>query len=632
MIRSWTVKHFKSINSKTPLEFAPLTIFAGANSSGKSTVIQSILLTAQTLQNPVSSRSVILNGRIVRLGTFNDLVSVGHSSENIQIGFSLGISRDLDGRTHSWSSRTPGFAYTTDINWAERLDSVDCTFSFSGKSEKVETADVSQLQPALTSSEIAVNLKNTEGRKQIMVRRSDQSVNSKLDHLNIIKFLMGKQGNALEFDVYKWTNDRRANWYQPLPKTAKAVGASMDHFLTRSIAVCFNSIEQQAEVFADVLVHFQHLRGSYPFAVELDSQKILLPSVRDKIRSVLLDLPDEEDFPSHQKARLTKARKALQTDFTLDDLFHAHDSIPSKVRRVVGARLAEIAGQIKDLILLGNHPENALTFVGLPGDLDFGAQYVSTFFQNYVKYLGPLRDEPKPVYPLAGGLDPSDVGYKGEHTAAVLDVFKNTVVDSIDSNSFEIGNSTINRRRTPLLQAVLNWLEFMGVVTSIKSQDMGKLGHELRVATTDKTLLHDLTHVGVGVSQVLPILVLSLLAPKGSTLIFEQPELHLHPRVQARLADFFVSLTMLGKQCIVETHSQNLITRLRYQAAIREDDSISKDVMIYFVEKEYRESKYRKIRINEFGAIPDWPRGFFDENEDMAAGILRASILKKRAK
>jgi predicted ATPase len=82
-----------------------------------------------------------------------------------------------------------------------------------------------------------------------------------------------------------------------------------------------------------------------------------------------------------------------------------------------------------------------------------------------------------------------------------------------------------------LPKAVLDWLDYMGVASDIKTVDKGKLGYELKVVTGNSGALHDLTHVGVGVSQVLPILVQSLLAEKGSTLIFEQPELGLHPRV-----------------------------------------------------------------------------------------------------
>lgn len=89
MIASWRLKNFKSVAEETELEFLPLTIFSGANNSGKSTVIQSILLTTQTIQNAVVERPVVLNGHMARLGSFTDLVSGANESKHITIGFSL---------------------------------------------------------------------------------------------------------------------------------------------------------------------------------------------------------------------------------------------------------------------------------------------------------------------------------------------------------------------------------------------------------------------------------------------------------------------------------------------------------------------------------------------------------------
>lgn len=172
----------------------------------------------------------------------------------------------------------------------------------------------------------------------------------------------------------------------------------------------------------------------------------------------------------------------------------------------------------------------------------------------------------------------------------------------------------------------------MGVGTQVETIDQGKLGHEFKVATSSGDSTHDLTHVGVGVSQILPILVLSLLAEQGATLIFEQPELHLHPRVQTRLADFFLSMILLKKQCIIETHSEYLINRLRYFAASSQDKYISDNVLIYFVEKKKETSTFRPIKINEFGVIENWPEGFFDENEENSTRILKAAIKKKEKK
>ncbi|WP_162528596.1 AAA family ATPase [Mycolicibacterium sp. CBMA 361] len=83
----------------------------------------------------------------------------------------------------------------------------------------------------------------------------------------------------------------------------------------------------------------------------------------------------------------------------------------------------------------------------------------------------------------------------------------------------------------------------------------------------DANLDLDLTSVGTGVSQVLPVLVMCLQAPPGSLLLIEQPELHLNPAVQQKLADFLLAIAASGRQLLVETHSDYLITRLRLRTA-----------------------------------------------------------------
>ncbi len=192
--------------------------------------------------------------------------------------------------------------------------------------------------------------------------------------------------------------------------------------------------------------------------------------------------------------------------------------------------------------------------------------------------------------------------------------------------------SLVKPVRTDLVSAVRDWLEYLGIASKVATEDKGKLGHELTIATSGGDQLHDLTHVGVGVSQALPIVVLSLLADTGSTLIFEQPELHLHPRVQTRLADFFMSLTFAGKQCVVETHSEYLVSRLRYLSAVANDVPISQLIKIYFVEKPAEQSIYREVKMNESGVIQNWPDGFFDETERNSAAIIQAQLERARAR
>ncbi|MCL2716634.1 MAG: DUF3696 domain-containing protein [Alphaproteobacteria bacterium] len=256
--------------------------------------------------------------------------------------------------------------------------------------------------------------------------------------------------------------------------------------------------------------------------------------------------------------------------------------------------------------------------------------YIDNFFASSVKYLGPLRDAPKPLHPLASSADPYNIGLRGENTASVLEQHKDRTIRYIPSSQFKSPSIERGMASSSLNEAVVDWLQYLGIADSVESRDMGKLGHELKVRPPNSLWMHDLTHVGVGVSQVLPILVMCLLAEVDSTLVFEQPELHLHPKVQTLLGDFFLSMALCNKQCIVETHSEYLIDRLRFRIASAEGEALTDIAKTYFVEKYGLSSFFREVKINEYGAIADWPDGFFDQSQRQAEEILRAAAQKRK--
>jgi predicted ATPase len=99
------------------------------------------------------------------------------------------------------------------------------------------------------------------------------------------------------------------------------------------------------------------------------------------------------------------------------------------------------------------------------------------------------------------------------------------------------------------------------------------------------------------------------------------------------LGDFFLSMALCNKQCIVETHSEYFIDRLRFRiAAASSEKELNSQAKIYFVEKPSQSSSFREVVINEYGAISDWPEGFFDQSQQQAEAILNAALAKKRAK
>ena len=122
-------------------------------------------------------------------------------------------------------------------------------------------------------------------------------------------------------------------------------------------------------------------------------------------------------------------------------------------------------------------------------------------------------------------------------------------------------------------------------------------------------------NLGVGNSYLAKILIMGLSCKKDNILIIENPEIHLHPKAQSKLSDFFVFLADAGIQVILETHSEHLINKLKYNIY---KNKLSQDDAIIYYKPSIRE-KFTTIKINNNGHYIDidnqeidFPEGFFD--------------------
>ncbi len=250
------------------------------------------------------------------------------------------------------------------------------------------------------------------------------------------------------------------------------------------------------------------------------------------------------------------------------------------------------------------------------------------WFAEGVRYVGPLRASPSRFYVSESGAP--GMGPSGENTIAVLGRSRSRKVGFYKAGAR-------NRNRTTLANAVNYWMrdvfgfryEFSvrGKANVLFELDL-KLPHlkDKRVALPD---------VGFGISQVLPIVVAGLLSKEGDLLILEQPEIHLHPSVQAKLTDFFLSLVRSGVDVLVETHSEHIVNRVRRRAA---EDGLpltaegKQKARVLFVEPEETgrggsswSSRIRGLDFDSYGGMTEWPAGFCDHVDDELAYISAAA-------
>jgi len=183
-------------------------------------------------------------------------------------------------------------------------------------------------------------------------------------------------------------------------------------------------------------------------------------------------------------------------------------------------------------------------------------------------YVGPLRSAPQRYY-LRQSVVGLDVGTSGE--AAVQLLYENWEKSvnfvSIPDNLENFRPAQTESTSMALKKAVRQALRLLGMEQLLTVKKQGESYEALLSLLSKPQTDVSIVEVGFGVSQILPIIAVSLLSPVNSLLIFEQPEIHLHPRAQAGLGEFFLCLARSGRRVLVETHSDHLINRLRRRIA-----------------------------------------------------------------
>lgn len=235
-------------------------------------------------------------------------------------------------------------------------------------------------------------------------------------------------------------------------------------------------------------------------------------------------------------------------------------------------------------------------------------------------YLGPLREPPQRIYNWSGER-PQDVGRRGELAIAAY------LALSADEKKV---SSRHQRAKTPAAR-IRHWLGEMGLLHGFQVDALrkGAVQHEVKVRRTPTSPQVTLPDVGFGISQILPVLVLCYYAEPGSTLLLEQPELHLHPSVQSLLADMLIEVVQnRAIQLIIESHSDYLLTRL--QRRIAEQVLPSDHLRAYFTQTDGDSIAIERLAIDIFGEIRNWPHDFFGDKLGDAFAIRQNAIRRQK--
>lgn len=247
---------------------------------------------------------------------------------------------------------------------------------------------------------------------------------------------------------------------------------------------------------------------------------------------------------------------------------------------------------------------------------------------NNMHYIGPFRNNPQRIYRRDESVR-RKVGHSGEYASDML------INDYIDHGE--------------LTKNVSKWFEeafgYSISVHELKADKTGTGYYQISLKEAKIKKERNLMDVGYGISQVLPIVIQLAEATtkiqkysrnNNEFFVIEQPELHLHPAAQAKLASLFVNAinneSVEYRRILVETHSEHLIRSIQVMIADPDCFLTNEMVRIYSVEKnEDNCSTITEMKMTEKGQFIDkWPSGFFDKSFELSRALLKA-INKRNA-
>ena len=679
-IISLQLSNFKAVKEQI-IDLSPLTVIVGANSAGKSSLIQSILLMSQAMNKPDGKRFEF-NGNLVNLGRYDE-VKNHHSSpeEPILLGMRTRwdnriLLNNLDAEFWEGSGRNDLFNFhkftegetNFYLDWTIGLTS-SSQFSNEGAAEidaaYVHLWETMKAAEAIFESPILLKSSIIEGKFFDIATSPQRPIHFELDDSK-----RGSHGDRLYVDNSSildmsppWENNEmesrlvgashiRPGHMKLIPDMVKLSGGfphavgfirplKLDKAISELIAVVLSLAETYPDSYPELEPYdptpwppddfwdAPENRSSYTEDEQHDSTMRLIVDI---LYRVVIDNKSFTDIWENEILDQSSVVEGGHPYTKVEDIARAIGWYQEMFYEFILQRCENYPDMLKSEI---DTPEQNKVMPGIKllDPLHFHLRHLLT---NRVKYLGPLRASPDGNFEHE--IRPNDLGKRGEYSAAILQRYlsedKTVLVPlPFDNRTQEVSFSN----------ALSQWLNAFGIASDVVPVDRGRGGYGISVAALgdyDETgersaeQAVDLTAVGVGVSQALPVILQCLISKPKDILLFEQPELHLHPALQNTMADFLLAMTNAGRQIIVETHSEHFVNRLRTVIAEDSKDQKSKLVKLLFAEKKGNKgTEYRTSDVNAFGGLDaDWPKGFLDISGNTANELIQASLQKQRNK
>ena len=585
------LENFKGISTRQRLELSPITLLFGPNSVGKSTVLQALHYLREILERQNVNPDKTVAGGGIDLGGFKNMVHNHELSRNIRIKVEMDLTGvyDIEHLKHNY------YGYITgEDDFGELFHTRYLMGAFSVMEPKF--VKIIGIEVEISWSELFENpyvSKYTvfmDQEKIASIQSPPQKGRAQLGEINFAHPLISVfEEPTGEGDSDQW--EKETNPEISIAETPQETELGKE---LQALSLQMASIPPESFNIDD---------GIW-YTVGVSTEFDALPEIRKMLDLELLDdssIADKDEFLAEM------------------ELAPYHKSIQEKLE--------------------DNYDSRRLSLTRLLDELMLGPARIALDYLESMTYLGPIRAIPKRNYQpklspdssrWADGLAAWDLLYAGSNDKLIIQV--NSWL--FDENRLNTGYQ-LEKSGNKIIPVPGHFHQLFE--RGLDEDDLGVL-QELynNLPTTKKIALRDFhkgvlvepIEVGVGISQMLPIIVACLKSGDGLRII-EQPELHIHPALQVSLGDLFIETIQSEdnpenplSSLLIETHSEYIILRLLRRIREKFEDELPgnaigldpSDVSVYYVQDTAKGVNFKKLRIDEEGEFIDrWPKGFFDE-------------------
>lgn len=560
MIQKISFKNYKAFENGE-IKLKPITILLGANSVGKSSIINLLLMLQQSANSTNYKSALRLHGENVSMGECENIFRNKNTENNITIDFdfkSEGLRELLRKELFNdfinqifqpieFLSRFPDNQIKESIN-IEFKQFINKRREIDDKIYHSKEAFINLINAIETlNNDIEKNRKQSDIIRYYLRRKESVSINEKTalestyDYLSDFKKIKDDVFN-LSFELCNVKNNKED-----------------------VIKMCKVSLSSNEKKILHFDFSLNHNNSGY--------KDIIVTSDFGKNKE-LLDKKAKEEFLRFINFNSTIFSWVPMFNKNRDFFYrNAHDEEFSVITQIIIQIIEQAIFSVKD-----------------------------QFTRELVNHVSPLRAHPKRYY----FLDKANI---------------NTILDTLDGNSL----TEILKENTAIKNKVNSWLKTFGFHVDVST--LQDVIHKLKIQQYSLDL--DITDVGFGISQILPVIVQGFLSFENSLTMIEQPEIHLHPKMQADLADLFIDVVngtnnqkvifnkkqfpVTKKYLLIETHSEYLLRRLRRR--ISEGKIMAQDVAIYFIippKDKNGSAIIEEKEVSEDGVF-EWPQDFYAE-------------------